>query len=104
MTNNERQRFRRVRGYILKILAEEHPRPVDKMVLHAVLDNMDYTISMEELESHICYLADPQKDYVRSETRARFNIVMVQITSKGLDLLDGFQPEKTDPGVNTEGL
>jgi hypothetical protein len=95
MTEVKKERYRRIRGAILKLLAQEHPGPIDIVVLHALLDDLGYTISGEELDSHLVYLADPQKECVRIEHRKTtgIEIRIVFITKMGLDVLDGFDPD-----------
>lgn len=99
MTEVKKERYRRIRGAILKLLAQEHPGPIDIVVLHALLDDLGYTISGEELESHLAYLADPQNECVRIEIRRAtgVKIKMVLITRTGLDVLDF----KGDIGIDT---
>lgn len=86
----KKERYRRIRGAILKFLAHEHPGPLDFKVLHFLLDDLKYNITEEELESHIVYLAD--KGFVKRETRKStgVEIEMVTATPKGLDVLDRF--------------
>ncbi len=94
----KKERYRRIRGALLKLLVHEHPGPVDFKVLHHLLDDLRYTITEEELESHIVYLAG--KDFVSIQTRETtgVRIEMVTITPKGIDILDGFTK---DVGVDT---
>ena len=96
-----KEKYRRVRGAILKLLAYEHPRPVDFHVLHIMLDNLNYTISEDEMDSHVSYLAHASKGYVLDESRAcgQVRVRMITITPKGLDLLDEFG-EEHDHGVD----
>jgi hypothetical protein len=86
----KKERYRRIRGAILKLLAHEHPGPIDFVVLHRLLDDLRYTITEEELESHLAYLQE--KKYVRLDRRkaAGMDIVMATITADGLDVLDNF--------------
>ncbi len=92
------ERYRRVRGAVLKLLAHSHPGAEDIKVIYYLLDDLRYTITTEELRSHITYLVE--KEYVSREVRktSGVKIEMVVITSKGLDLLDGFTE---DVGVDT---
>ena len=96
-----REKYKRVRGLILKMLAFEHPRALDDMVLYALLDDMGYPISQEEYRSHLAYLEDETKGYLEEKKKKAkgVEIVFVKITPKGLDLLDHFTPE-CDPGVD----
>jgi len=99
MTDAKKERYRRIRGAILKLLAHEHPGPLDFKVLHFLLDDLGYTITEEEMESHLAYLADPKKECVRIERRKStgLEITLVFITGTGLDVLDF----KGDIGVDT---
>jgi len=87
------ERYRRVRGAILKMLANEHPGPIDFVVLFKLMDDLRYTMTHEELESHLVYLEE--KGCVRRETRKTtgVEIKLATITPKGLDVLDGFVDE-----------
>ena len=98
MAEPKKERFRRVRGAILKLLAHEHPKPVDCKVLHFLLDDLGYTIDEEECSSHISYLEE--KGYIKIEKRkgGGVRIKMITISAPGLDLLDDFG--KKDPGVD----
>jgi hypothetical protein len=102
----KKERYRRIRGAILKILAGEHgespnndPGSVDIKILHFSLDNLGYPITEEELRSHIYYLENKIPPLLKMEKRkvGKVEIVMVNITSDGLDVLDGF---KSDVGVD----
>ncbi len=98
MTEAKKEKYRRVRGAILKLLAHQHPGPIDFKVLHYLLDDLRYTITEEELESHIVYLAD--KKFVVRETRksSGVEIEMITVSPDGLDVLDGF---REDIGIDT---
>ncbi len=93
-----KEKYRRVRGAILKLLAYEHPRPVDSKVIHLLLDDLKYSITEEECQSHICYLSE--KGLVHRELRKcrGIRLEMVTISPTGLDVLDGFT---ADIGVDT---
>ncbi|MDI6615652.1 MAG: hypothetical protein QME27_02975 [Syntrophaceae bacterium] len=99
MTDAKKERYRRIRGAILKLLAKAHKKPIDFVVLQFLLDDLGYTITEEELDSHLAYLADPQKECVRIERRKTtgIEIKFIFITKMGLDVLDGFEP---DSGVD----
>jgi hypothetical protein len=98
----KKERYRRIRGVILKILAGEHgespndnPGSIDFKILRFSLDNLGYTITEEELRSHIFYLENKTLPLVKMEKRkiGKIEILMVIITSDGLDVLDGFKPD-----------
>jgi hypothetical protein len=95
----KKEKYKRIRGAILKLLAHQHPGAIDFKVLHYLLDDLRYTISGEECSSHICYLA--QKGLVNKEMRSSggVDITMVTISPRGLDVLDGFINET---GVDIE--
>ena len=97
----KKERYRRVRGAILKLLAYEHPGSIDLKVLHFSLDNLGYTITEEELRSHLDYLEKKRPSLLILETRksGRVEIEMATITPDGLDILDEF---KIDPGIDTK--
>ena len=86
----KKERYRVIRGWILKFLAEEHPASIEVSTIHHLLDDLRYTISREECESHIFYLCE--KSFAKKEVRGLIGreIAMVIITPEGLDLLDGF--------------
>ncbi len=93
MTDAIKERYRRIRGAILKFLAHAHPGTIDVKVLHFLLDDLGYAITEEELQSHLVYLAE--KDCVKVEKREStgIKIQMAVITAEGLDVLDGFDPK-----------
>lgn len=90
MADSKKERYRRIRGWILRFLAEEHPNSVEISTIHYLLDDLKYSISREECESHIIYLSE--KSFVRKDIRKLNDkeIIMAMITPGGLDLLDGF--------------
>jgi hypothetical protein len=95
----KRERYRRIRGAILKLLACEHPGSIDLKVLHFSLDNLGYTITEEEMRSHLDYLEKKQTPLVKIERRTtgKVKIEIATVTPEGLDVLDGF---KTDVGID----
>ncbi|MFB3926898.1 MAG: hypothetical protein ACE14T_12680 [Syntrophales bacterium] len=97
MSEAKKERYRRIRGAILKLLAHEHPGTIDVKVLHFLLDDLRFTMTEEEMKSHLVYLEE--KGCVRLEKRKSTGVTieMAVITSAGLDVLDGF---KADCGVD----
>lgn len=93
----KKERYRRIRGAILKLLAHQHPGAIDDKVLFFLLDDLRYSCSNEEFESHVSYL--DEVDLVRAEIRKTggVEIRMFKISAKGLNVLDGFD---SDPGVD----
>lgn len=98
MPEAKKERYRRIRGAILKLLACEHPKWVDGKVLYFLLDDLNMTISEEEFESHLAYLEE--RGLIKKEERksGKLKLSMLLISSKGLDVLDGFENEV---GVDT---
>ena len=93
----KKEKYRRVRGAILKLLAHQHPGALDFKVLHYLLDDLGFTISEDECSSHVCYLT--QKELVNKieKKTGGVEILMVSISPRGLDVLDGFVIE---PGID----
>jgi hypothetical protein len=93
----KKEKYKRIRGAILKLLAHQHPWPIDSKVLYFLLDDLRLTITNEEFKSHCAYLE--QKEYVKQDARktSGVEIEMLVITPKGLDVLDGYT---SDVGVD----
>lgn len=93
----KKERYRRFRGMMLKLLAHQHPHPLDGKVLFALLDDLKASMSDEEFDSHVTYLIE--KGLVKLEALATggVRIEMITICPDGLDVLDGF---KTEVGVD----
>jgi hypothetical protein len=90
------ERRRRVRLFMMKVLATEHPMPVDEVILRRCLANFGYPLDLREFASNAAYLAE--RGYVKREERKRFGIAMIVITANGLEVLDG---RIQDPGVDS---
>lgn len=99
MTEAKKERYRRIRGAILKLLAHEHPGAIDAKVIHFLLDDLSYTITEEELCSHLVYLSELECVKLEKRKSTGVEIKMVVITAKGLDVLDDFPPGKF-PGID----
>jgi len=86
----KKERFRRIRGAILKFLAHQHPGTLDSKVILVLLDDLRLSITEEECQSHIVYLAE--KGYVNMTVRKSTGVElsMITISPVGLDVLDGF--------------
>jgi hypothetical protein len=91
------ERYRRIRGKILRLLIKWHPAPLNLEELHALLDDLGYSITREELESHLVYLEEP--GYIKIEKRMteRIESKKIRILKKGIDINDGVGPE--DVGI-----
>jgi repressor of nif and glnA expression len=97
MAETKKERYRRVRGAVLKLLAHQHPGPLDIKELHFLLDDLGYTIREEELRSHLCYLKEEGDLKIEEHQSGGVLVEMVKVTSKGLRILDGFEK---DSGVD----
>lgn len=86
----KKERYKRIRGAVLKLLAHQHPGCLDKKVLYYLLDDLGYTIAEDECDSHTAYLADKGFVVLEKKGSSGVNIEMIGITPKGLDLIDGF--------------
>jgi hypothetical protein len=97
MMDVKREKYRRIRGAILKFLADAHPGAIDSKVLHHLLDDVRYTMTEDEFLSHAIYLTE--LGYARKEERgaADMAVTMYVVTARGLNLLDGFT---ADVGVD----
>lgn len=74
---------------MLRLLAKEHPKTVDLVVLCVLLERMGFAIDVKECEGDIEYLYE--KGFVKREVKkvSGIRIVIVSISAKGLDLIDG---------------
>ena len=93
MAETKKERYRRIRGAILKLLAHQHPGPLDFKEIQFLLDDLGYTIREEELRSHLCYLKEEGEVIIEERKSGGILIEMVRITSKGLRILDGFDKD-----------
>jgi hypothetical protein len=93
-----KERYRRIRGAILKLLAHEHPGPIDFMVLHRLLDDLRYPMTEEELTSHLVYLEEKGCVKIDKRNTSGVQLIMATISAEGLDVLDGF------PGHECSGV
>lgn len=99
MAETKKERYRRIRGAILKLLGHQHPGPLSLKEIHFLLDDLGYTIREEELRSHISYLEE--KKYLKVDQRESggIKLEMLLATGDGLNVLDRFTK---DVGVNVE--
>lgn len=93
MTDIQKERYRKVRGNILRVLIKWHPAPLDINEIHIFLDDLGYSITKEELESHLAYLEEP--GYIRIEKRKAEGIEAkkIRILKKGIDIIDKFEED-----------
>jgi len=89
----QKERYKRIRGTILKLLVHQHPHPLDAKVLYVLLDDLQYSVSDEEFGSHVMYLEE--KGFLRRDVRktSGVTIEMITITPGGIDLIDGFRDD-----------
>lgn len=83
------EKFRRTRGAILKLLANEHPGGVDSKVLSALLAELGFELADGECEGHLAYLDEKGFARVDKKKAAGIEIKIASITAAGIDLLDG---------------
>jgi hypothetical protein len=95
----KKERYRSVRGSVLKLLAYQHPAPLEMKEIHSLLDHLRLTITDEEMRSHVCYLKEKGFLTVEERKAGGLQVEMVRITAVGLDVLDRF---REDVGVNVE--
>jgi hypothetical protein len=88
------------RGEVLRYLAEVYPSLATLRSLVNHLDYSGYSVSAEDLEFHLWYLAEKgfvEIDEYPREAGERRQIRGAKITPAGVDLLD--HRKKGDPGV-----
>ena len=98
-TDPAKEHFRIVRGLILSALIQEHPKAVDVTIVLRILDDMEHTISADELSHHFAYLSEKGFIEVLNPKGKGYNIKMVKITAAGCNIHDGFTE---DPGVSVD--
>jgi repressor of nif and glnA expression len=92
MVETKKERYRRIRGAILKLLAHQHPGPLDIKEIHFLLDDMGFSIPEEELRSHLSYLSEGKLLIHGKRKSGGIQTEMIVITRDGLNILDGFGP------------
>lgn len=97
MTDAKVERYKRVRGALLKVLANYYPGVVDSKVLEALATDLGFEMRDRECDGHIAYLAEKGFASLTKRKAEGIEIHIVKITAKGLDLLDGIVE---DPGVD----
>ena len=90
MAETSKERYRVVRGLMLKFLTKEHPGPlyVDEILL--LLDDLGFAITKEELFSHISYLEEGKLIRVEKRTYGAVEFVKIFVTRDGLNVHNGF--------------
>lgn len=85
-----REQFRRIRGAILKLLAQGYPATLDAKILFLQVRELGLDIAEHEFRGHLAYLSE--KAFIEKEERSAGDIILriVRITARGLDLLDGY--------------
>jgi len=100
MAETKKERYRRVRGTILKFLAHQHPGPLEFKEMHFLLDDMSYTITDDELRSHLSYLQEGNLISIDKRKTGGIEFEMIRVTRNGLNILDGFGPK--DNGIDVK--
>ena len=77
----------RIRGLILIMLSKQFPHPLDAVVIRRTLATLGYTRSEAVISSYFAYLE--QGGMVTIDERRDFEIKLVTITNKGLQVRDG---------------
>jgi hypothetical protein len=90
MAETKKERYRRIRGTLLNLLAHQHPGPLEFKELHFLLDDMGYAITGDELRSHVSYLEEGNFVSVDKRKTGGVEFEMIRISNKGLNILDGF--------------
>ncbi len=90
MTEIQKERYRKIRGTILRVLIKWHPAPLDSNEIHVFLDDLGYPITKEGLESHLAYLKEPGYIQIEERKAEGIEIQKVRIMKKGIDIIDKF--------------
>ena len=99
MTEPKKEKYRQIRGSILKLLAHQHPGPLEIREILFLLDDLALPIREEELRSHLSYLEEKGLLKIEERTAGGITREMVRVTADGLNVLDKFSK---DIGVNVE--
>lgn len=86
MTKEDAVKHDRIRELILISLSEHHPNSLDSVMLRRMIIRLGYPIMANDLTSYVAYLEE--KELVKID-RHGSGILLVRITAKGLDVLDG---------------
>ena len=97
MMDAKKEKYRRIRGAILKVLADAHPGAMDSKVLYYLLRDVRYTMTEDEFLSHTVYLAELNCLRKEEPSAGGVTLTMYVITPQGLNFLDGFA---ADVGVD----
>lgn len=97
-----------IRGKILYYLALIYPQAATLRLLRSELDLFGYPVPMDELNSHLGYLAVrdlvSREEHLRPHQHAKYapirKVTLVKITAKGIDYHDGRLPQ--DEGIYVE--
>ncbi len=87
MSMMEPERHNLAREQILKVLAPEYPKSVDAVILRRCLANFGHPMDAHRLSGYLAYLVEI--GCVIVEEKKPYDITLVRITSRGLDVLDG---------------
>jgi repressor of nif and glnA expression len=92
-----------IRGYIIKLIYEaSYPKPLGSNIIESCLIRVGMGISLATMAGHLNYLQD--RDYIKTNEVSLGEgfapVILVSLTSKGVDLLEG---TIIDDGVNFKG-
>ena len=90
MTEIQKERYRKIRGNILRVLIKWHPAPLDANEIHIFLDALGYSITKEELQSHLAYLEEPGYIQIEKRKSEGIEVQKIRIMKKGIDIIDKF--------------
>lgn len=79
----------RIRQLILRIAFKAFPNAIDSELLRATLSTLGYPMTANDLRIYLAYLADHQKALLELEEKEEFSILLVTLTAKGMDVMDG---------------
>ena len=101
MEKTKKERFRRIRGYILYYLVKEYPAYLDHHEIRCLLDDLRYTITEDELKFYLAYLRE--RGFIRSEILKSENKEreIEFSTADGILVNDG---KIKDPAIDVESL
>ena len=97
MAEPNKERYRIVRGLILRFLSKVHPAPLYITEILLLLDDLGFAVTKEELTSHIAYLEEGKLIKVEKSVYGTIEFVKIFATRNGLNINNGFD---TDIGID----
>ena len=101
MNKVKKERFKRIRGFILYHLVKYYPGPLDHYEIRCFLDDLHYTITEDELIFHLAYLKE--RKFIRTEIREAEETrrELVFATADGILVING---AIKDAAIDVESL